>query len=124
MHARAAEATLPEHERAMLAYGVSHDGHRYLYNGYRYDRWEDAVDQAELMLSRPLEKNPAGPFTQQSAHADAPSDADLGVMASLGIRPEAGLYRFEGYRYDRLADAIAYARLVASRQFIGPLSRT
>jgi len=52
----------------------------------------------------------------QSARVDAPSDADCMLMASLGIGFESGVYRFEGYRYDRLGDAVTYARLAKRRQ--------
>lgn len=37
------------------------------------------------------------------------------LMAELGIRDAGASYRFRGYRYDRLEDAVAYAQLVRSR---------
>lgn len=40
--------------------------------------------------------------------ADNRSEAEL--MAEHGIALEGGQYVFQGYRYDRLADAIAYAK--------------
>jgi len=58
-----------------------------------------------------------GRSLMQSARVDAPTDADFKPMASLGIGFDAGVYRFEGYGYDRLADAVTYARLAARRQF-------
>jgi hypothetical protein len=36
-------------------------------------------------------------------------------MQSLGVSFEQGSYVFEGFHYDRLADALAYARLRHSR---------
>ncbi|WP_156901599.1 hypothetical protein [Azohydromonas australica] len=37
-------------------------------------------------------------------------------MVTWDIRFDAGIYRFQNYRYERLGDAVAYARLLASRQ--------
>jgi hypothetical protein len=37
-------------------------------------------------------------------------------MASLAIEFDAGAYRFGNYRYDRLADAVNYARSAGKRQ--------
>ena len=41
------------------------------------------------------------------------------LMAELGIRDAGASYRFRGYRYDRLEDAVAYAELVRSREAQG-----
>jgi hypothetical protein len=41
------------------------------------------------------------------------------LMAKLSIRHHGRYYHFDGYRYERLADAIAYAQLVRAR----PLQR-
>ena len=103
-------------ERAMMAeYSIGHDGLRYAYNGYRYDRLADAVGYAKLMRSRPSMHDSGGPSTRREG-IDVPTDADRELMTSLAIRFEAGAYRFEGFRYDRLADAVNYATLCARRQ--------
>ena len=41
-----------ERERQLAEFSVRHDGIRYQYNGYRYDRWEDAVAHARLVRAR------------------------------------------------------------------------
>lgn len=43
------------------------------------------------------------------------SDEMMAELARLGVRRAGWSYRFRGYRYDRLEDAIAYARLVRAR---------
>jgi hypothetical protein len=103
-------------ERMLMAeYAIGYDGLRYAYNGYRYDRLADAVAYSKLMRSRPLRRDPGGPFTQREK-LNAPTDADRELMTSLAIRFEEGIYRFEGFRYDRLADAVNYATLSARRR--------
>lgn len=99
----------------MARLAISHDGLRYRYNGYRYARLTDAVTYALLMRSRPGQKDAGGPFTQCTAIVP-PSGAERELMASLSIEFEAGAYRFGSYRYDRLADAVNYARLATRRQ--------
>jgi hypothetical protein len=99
----------------MAEYSIGHDGLRYAYNGYRYDRLADAVGYAKLMRSRPSMNDSGGPSTRREG-IDVPTDADRELMTSLAIRFEAGAYRFEGFRYDRLADAVNYATLSARRQ--------
>ncbi|WP_298232590.1 hypothetical protein [uncultured Azohydromonas sp.] len=39
-------------------------------------------------------------------------------MATWDIRFDAGIYSVQNYRYERLCDAVAYARLLASRQAV------
>src|SRR5436309_9750774 len=40
----------------------------------------------------------------------APSEAELELMRTLGISFADGVFHWREYRYDRLADAVAYAR--------------
>lgn len=91
------------------------EGGRYQYNGYHYDRLSDAVAYAQLMQSRALKDNEPGPFLC-SRPVRAPTGEDRRLMASLAIRFEAGRYRFESFRYDRLADAADYATLALRRR--------
>jgi len=42
---------------------------------------------------------------------EAPSESQRQLMSTLDITFLHGVYRLGTYRYDRLADAIAYARL-------------
>lgn len=45
------------------------------------------------------------------AMVEGPGESDRRTMASFGITYEAGVYRLGEYRYDRLDDALAHARL-------------
>lgn len=102
-------------ERQMAEFSVGHDGLRYHYNGYRYDRWEDAVAYASLGRDRPGQVDAGGPFAPGKRPAPT-TDAEHALMTSLGIRFDDGTYRFEGFRYDKLADAVNYATRSKPRQ--------
>jgi len=113
---------LPERERQMAELRIGYDGLQYQYNGYRYDRLADAVAYATLMRSRPTQQDAGGTFTQRKTHA-APTDAERALMATLAIGFEDGAYRFEGFRYDGLSDALSYAKLMhQQREGGGPRS--
>jgi hypothetical protein len=45
-----------------------------------------------------------------------PTGSDTALMQSLGVSFKDGQYVYEGFHYDRLADAVAYARLRRSRE--------
>ena len=119
MHGMTADPPLRDDagdERMLMAeYAIGYDGFRYTYNGYRYDRLADAVAYSKLMRSRPSRSDPGGTFTQREK-LDEPTDVDRELMTSLAIRFEEGTYRFEGFRYGRLADAVNYATLSSRRQ--------
>jgi hypothetical protein len=100
---------MPERERQMAEFSVGQDGIRYLYNGYRYDKWQDAVSYARLMHDRPSQENRGGSFVPGKQLAST-TEAEQAQMASLGIRFEDGAYRFRDFRYDGLADAVNYAK--------------
>jgi hypothetical protein len=99
---------LPERERRMAEFSVGHDGLRYHYNGYRYDKWQDAVACTRLMHDRPSQADPGGSFVPSKQLAT--TEAEQAQMAWLGIRFEDGAYRFRDFRYDGLADALTYAK--------------
>jgi hypothetical protein len=95
-------------------FGIGYDGRRYEYNGYRYGRLADAIAYASLMRSRPTQEESGGTFMKRKAFA-APTDADRTLMATLAIDFDDGAYRFEGFRYDGLSDAVNYAKLMLQR---------
>lgn len=97
---------------APLEPSIAFDGRHYHYDGYRYDHLDDALAYAKLQRSRPGERPaPAAP-----PRALEPPDArDLQTMASLAITFREGMYHLGPYRYDRLADAVSYARLHLTR---------
>ena len=99
----------PERERQMTEFSVGHDGLRYHYNGYRYDKWRDAVASASLMRDQPWQTDAAGSFVPGKKLAPT-TDAEHALMASLGIRFDDGAYRFGDFRCDGLPDAVNYAK--------------
>jgi hypothetical protein len=105
-------ADLPEHrERLMLAFDITFDGRKYVYGPYRYDRLADAVNFARLQLSRPSSTANEGCPLGVSKPCETPTVSQEKLMSEFGITFEAGVYRLKEYRYDRLDDAIEYARI-------------
>ena len=96
-------------ERRMKALLVSFDGVQYVYNGFRYDQRSDAMAYASLMQSRP-EQFDKGNTMAPPPGFSPPTEAQRALMSTLGIELADHAYRFEGFRYDRLPDAVAYAR--------------
>lgn len=92
---------------------IRYNGRSYHYAGYRYDRFIDAVNYARLDLARGSREAPGGEAAM--AHVPLPTEADRALMQALAITFEAGTFRWGEYRYDRLADAVAYATLQARR---------
>jgi hypothetical protein len=78
--------------------------------GYRYEQLGDALAHARQTRSGPDEDDGSGLSLQRPAFVP-PTDAEQMLMASLGIQFDGRAFRFAGYRYDRLADAVLYARL-------------
>ena len=99
----------PDRERQMAEFSVGDDGLRFHYKGYRYDKWQDAVAYASQMRDRPWQADAGGSFVPGQRPA-ALTDAQHALMASLGIRFDDGAYRFGDFRYDRLSDAVNYAK--------------
>ena len=91
-----------------LEASIAFDGRHYHYEGYRYDRRDDALAYATLQRSRP-EHRPAP--AAQPRTLEPPDARELETMASLAITFREGMYHLGPYRYDRLADAVSYARL-------------
>jgi hypothetical protein len=96
--------------------GIRRIGWRYEYRGYRYDRLADAVAYARLdREGQGGNADPGGARLADEA-PQLPGAQDLLLMARWAIAFEAGIYRFQDYRYERLCDAVAYAQLLESRQ--------
>ena len=93
--------------REMAELCIRYDGRRFHYRGYRYDRFLDAVNYARVDRERgftePLGEE--GPLDQVLL----PTQADHALMQALAITFDGGLFRWREFRYDRLADAVAYA---------------
>ncbi|MBK7900402.1 MAG: hypothetical protein KA603_10705 [Azonexus sp.] len=104
------DATVSEAQQAQAMHlGIAFDGHQFVYHDFKYDRLPDAVAYAELEAAR---GEGQAPVTNLEAWHDrpVPSAAERVIMQPLGIRFEGWRYRYHIYRYDRLADALNYAR--------------
>jgi hypothetical protein len=107
-----AGATSPQHSddavaSQMAELRIRFDGRAYHYRQYRYDRFIDAVNYARLGHERGLSAPPGeeAPLEQ----VPLPTEADRALMRALAISFEGGAFRWREHRYDRLADAVAYA---------------
>ena len=79
--------------RQAAGLGITYNGRSYGYRGYHYDRFALAVHYARL----------------DRARASADPGAEDAAPLERVPRP-SGVFHWVKYRYDRLADAIAYAR--------------
>lgn len=102
------DETLPERERLMAEFSIAFNGRYYLYGPYRYDHLADAVNYARL---RRANVGAREKFGATPAPVSAPSESERQLMKTLDITFLDTVYRLGAYRYDRLADAVAYARL-------------
>lgn len=104
-----------ERARTMAQFSITYNGRQYQYDRYRYDRLEDAVNRAKFQrtLPRGWETRDPVPPTQK---VEVPDESQRRLMASLAITFDAGVYRLGSYRYDRLVDAVSYARLRRSEE--------
>lgn len=84
------------------------DGKRYGYRQYRYDRFEDALRYARADHSK-SGFQPDDAFTPHWEPRYSPSDKESLEMQRLGVTYVNGRFSFSVFRYDRLADALAYA---------------
>ncbi|HEY5898472.1 MAG TPA: hypothetical protein VIV54_12965 [Burkholderiales bacterium] len=96
-------------EQLMAKLHIDFNGRSYQYRSYRYDRLADAVNYARLDRALPFSDLPA--VAARSDPTAQPSDIERELMRRNAITFEDGVFRWRGYRYDRLADAIAYASL-------------
>lgn len=105
-------AAPPPSSEAELAalHEIRYDGLRYLYRGYRYEHFGDALSYARLDRTRPGFV-PDAAFQPRWEAPWQPDSAQRAQMAPWGIVFAAGYYQYGSYRYERLADALAYARL-------------
>jgi hypothetical protein len=94
----------------MTDLSIAYDGSRYYYyESYRYERLEDAVRYARLQRSRTTGREKvATPIVSMNG---GPTADERKAMAAMRISYANGIYVWRDYRYDRLADAFAYANL-------------
>ena len=85
------------------------DGRDFRYDGYRYDRLSDAVNYAER------EPRHASPDEQAVEQIHEPTAIEQELMRRHAITFDNGVFRWRGYQYDRLSDALAYSKLQPPR---------
>jgi hypothetical protein len=93
----------------MAEFSIAYNGRHYQYGSYRYDYLADAVNYARVQRSRPPGKDEVEHMPRLE-DIEAPNESQRQLMAGLAITFQDGVYRLGAYRYDRLADAIHYAR--------------
>jgi hypothetical protein len=99
-----------EAERLMAEFAITYNGRHYEYDVYRYDHLADAVNYATLQRSKAPRDDEVRP-TPSREYVEDPDESQRALMATLAITFQNGRYRLGDFRYDRLADAVDYARL-------------
>ncbi len=101
--------------REMRDLSIHFNGRRYDCNGYRYDVLADAVAYARLQRGRG--SSAQGEYAYRSEEPlRFPADAERELMARLSITFDTTGYRYAGFRYERLSDAVRYAELMERRK--------
>ena len=98
-----------ERERLIADFAITFNGRHYKFNGYRYDLLADAINYAVRDRSK-HQHDERGVFKAAPDVVEIPSEAQQQLMVTLTITFDKGVYHLGVYRYDRLADAIDYAR--------------
>lgn len=102
--------TMDEDAKLMDELSISYNGRRYQYDRYRYDLLADAVNYAKLQRSGLAGGELEAPLPPPE-QVETPDASQRELMASLEISFTDGLFHFGPYRYERLRDAVNYARL-------------
>lgn len=97
-----------DQKRAMRM-GISFNGTQFVYGDFRYDRLSDAFSYAELEFRREG-RQPVPTSSTDWLSRPSPNNADRALMQEFGVTFDDWRYKFRDYRYDRLADALNYAR--------------
>jgi|RhiMetdeSRZDD1v2_1073273.scaffolds.fasta_scaffold12637_12 hypothetical protein len=102
-----------ERERLMSEHSITFNGRHYQFGRYRYDHLADAVSYSLLQRSMPRGSHAAdlGDPEPMPEEIEAPDRSQRALMDELDISFSDGAYHLGAYRYDRLADAVAYARV-------------
>jgi hypothetical protein len=100
-----------ERERLMAAYSITFTGRQYQYAQYRYDRLDDAIAYATRQALAPS-AGAAEDSLPPARVVEAPDEAQRRQMATYEITFQQGVYHLGAYRYDRLEDALGYARVL------------
>ena len=106
-----------ESKELMAALSIRYNGRHFCFHEYRYEHLEDAVAYVGLQRDRAL-RGLTEELASGAADTDTPelpSASERRAMEELGVSYQAGRYVFKGFHYDRLRDALAYARLERAR---------
>ena len=106
--ARSEAASALDSERQMTEFSIVRAGRYYYYEGYRYERLDDAIAFAQVVRLRPAHR-PSAPLFAPTEPNELPSASDRGLMTELAITFVNGRFVFAGFQYDRLIDAVNYA---------------
>lgn len=93
--------------RQMAELCIRYNGRSYGYRGYRYDRFIDAVNYARLDRGRGFSEGPGD--DPALPPVTLPTRAERERMKAFAITFQDGVFRWREFRYERLADALAYA---------------
>lgn len=104
----ASDVSEVDQERSMRM-GISFNGTQFVYRDFKYDRQSDACSYAELDIQREG-RQPGATSPEDWLPRPLPSSADRVLMQQFGVTFEDWRYKFCEYRYDRLSDALNYAR--------------
>lgn len=99
--------------QAGAALEITFDGHHYHFRQYRYERLDDALRYADAQHRKPgYEPDPS--YVPQWLPEWAPDATQQESMRELAIDFDHGCFRVGPYRYERLEDAVAFARRARS----------
>lgn len=107
------EVTTRPDPNAVSSFYARYDGRRDGYDGSYYDRLQDASFYARVTRMRQVRRPERNFATNWPPKEMLPDAEDSKTMASMGIRFEGGRFHFREFHYDRLDDAVNYAKLVA-----------
>lgn len=96
-----------EMNRAM-SLGISFNGTQFVCQEFKYDKLADAIAYSELITARDGVQ-PSVSHAADWLERNVPNEDDQVLMAKYGISFEDWRYKYQDYRYDRLADAVNYA---------------
>ena len=105
----AVSSVSPANKDEAIALNISFNGTQFVYRDYKYDKLADAVSYARQDALR-ASSAPFGTHAVTWVDPVTPSADDLSLMEQYGVTSDQGRFRYGDYRYDRMADAIDYAR--------------
>jgi len=103
--------TPSEKDRSWLReLGITFDGRQYRYRKYSYGLLADALAYARLDRDRSTTQETFADISPWR-EAEQPTSIERQLMIRIGITYDGQFYRYHGYRYDHLLDAVLYAEV-------------